>query len=780
MKRLLSALYFGVYNKSYVGFEDLYIWTSNQQNEGNPITIMLNKADNCWVSGVEMYRCIEWHIGIYNDSHHNTVVGCYLHGDWHSCGGEGYGIAFHTHGDYVARNNLIENNIVRHMRHAIVPQYCAWYNVFGYNYTTDCDGINQCIPCEEEDFDFHGHNGPKGNLVEGNNCDILAFDDEHDNNFELNTLFRNSADKFQLDYGGYSTQFSQNLIGNRFNSKHIQCTNWEYRYILDNEYMIDLFSTAGNYQELASNQVSYYYDSKPEFMPSYNWPYDPGTANPARARYDHSSTHNTVPAGWDHYVFDDPYSLDCYYYDHRIPFYGNSAKEVGIIFTSLDHNVSDDIDVVIKRASDNQTVYNSNEDLMGNLVPNRVFMGHFFMGGVWNIEGLRSYEGDVLVEIYHDGQFLISAQVPFDNDCKPPIHIPLKNGNGDDIPSAYFRRHGSSTYSEYLSLGCTARIYPNGVFDDNASFSYCISACIQKWEENRWQFVQTLDVVDNYIDLRNLNIGYDHALRLVLDGSMTCQGIANQRWFDRYRIGYSFSRYEIPIRPGNGGCPTLYVNGNLENTLLPFGEDQTEDVSESILLKTPIDPEDDTVTLKVVEPRNNVNYFDHMELMAVGHPKNVKIGLTTSGEVFGYSNDNIHCSNLRDLPFTLSEGDTLKVDPEDYDVVVDTTTYLVLTHCIHGFEDDDKGEVDALSGDDGDIVDKDGTHEELHTSYLEITDVGEDGAVDVVASDDIEIHEISIVKEEDLQRFTLDMEYCTIRNAVVKRIRRRTAPAEQY
>ena len=116
-----------------------------------------------------------------------------------------------------------------------------------------------------------------------------------------------------------------------------------------------------------------------------------------------------------------------------------------------------------------------------------------------------------------------------------------------------------------------------------------------------------------------------------------------------------------------------------------------------------------------------------MELMAVGHPKNVKIGLTTSGEVFGYSNDNIYCSNLRDLPFTLSEGDTLKVDPEDYDVVVDTTTYLVLTHCIHGSEDEDKGEVDALSGDGGDVVRCGRHHEELHTSYLEITDVGEDG-----------------------------------------------------
>ena len=152
----------------------------------------------------------------------------------------------------------------------------------------------------------------------------------------------------------------------------------------------------------------------------------------------------------------------------------------------------------------------------------------------------------MLVEIYHDGQFLISAQVPFDNDSKPPIHIPLKKGNGEYIKSTYFSRRGGSTYSEYLSLGCTARIYPNGVFDDNASTSYCISACIQKWEENRWQFVQTLDVVDNYIDLRNLNIGYDHALRLVLDGSMTCQGLPIQRWFDRYRIGYSFQQVRNP------------------------------------------------------------------------------------------------------------------------------------------------------------------------------------------------------------------------------------------
>ena len=241
---------------------------------------------------------------------------CYIWEDWYNQGGEGYGISFSTYGGGYIHHCLIENNVVVNVRHSIVVQYDTEYNVFGYNYTangrgTYVDDLGIHHRLDEEDFDFHGQGSNGKNLVEGNNCEYFSIDTEHGNNGMLNTLMRNSISDFHIQGSALEPQYHQNIVGCKLD--HVS-VNPMYDVAIANNILLVEYTENGGYNNMPSSQASYYCDSKPGFMPSDNWPYDPGTANPAKSRYHSSSGFSAVPAGWDHYSFEEPYSLDCYYY----------------------------------------------------------------------------------------------------------------------------------------------------------------------------------------------------------------------------------------------------------------------------------------------------------------------------------------------------------------------------------------------------------------------------------------------------------------------------------
>ncbi len=181
-----------------VGFEDFKISSNGDQNTH----FSFNRAADCWISGVESYNPGIEHIGI-SASSYIEVRGCYLYEAKHVCtGGEGYGIVLANH----STDCLIEDNIIRRLRHSMIACIGANRNVFGYNFSCDRHAQDQdpvyhiCYDQNgvEPDMLFHGRFS-YANLIEGNVVDAIAAEVVHGMNGPYNTIFRNRA-KSDLAY----------------------------------------------------------------------------------------------------------------------------------------------------------------------------------------------------------------------------------------------------------------------------------------------------------------------------------------------------------------------------------------------------------------------------------------------------------------------------------------------------------------------------------------------------------------------------------------------------
>jgi type IX secretion system substrate protein/pectate lyase-like protein len=167
-------------------------------------------AVNCWVSGVESDKMIGAHIIIYR-SCHCLVTGCYLHDAYAYDGSSthGYGIVLGGH----ACEIKVENNIIRHLRHAIMCKEGANGNVIGYNYCVDT--YRSEFPNDYgADLMCHGHY-PYANLFEGNMVQNIQLDQTYGPSGPWNTFFRNRADGYGILMSSGSVQSdSGNFVGN--------------------------------------------------------------------------------------------------------------------------------------------------------------------------------------------------------------------------------------------------------------------------------------------------------------------------------------------------------------------------------------------------------------------------------------------------------------------------------------------------------------------------------------------------------------------------------------
>lgn len=169
--------------------------TGYQGYWGNNIAI--RRGTNCWVKGVESEYTFRNHITL-EYAHNNTISGVYFH-DANDYGGGGYGYGV---GVWDSSNNLVENNIFRHVRHAVTISDRSWFNVIAYNYSRErystVDVLGQFhLVTDWSDIAIHGeatntwnreHNKPiepgrtpTYNLIEGNNLEYLCVDATHIN-----------------------------------------------------------------------------------------------------------------------------------------------------------------------------------------------------------------------------------------------------------------------------------------------------------------------------------------------------------------------------------------------------------------------------------------------------------------------------------------------------------------------------------------------------------------------------------------------------------------------
>ncbi len=289
--------------KENVGIENLAIERLDI-GEGNHI-IFTNTA-NCWVWNIESKKTVKSHIWAFN-SLHLQIQDSYFHQSYnYGGGGHGYGVTLGAH----VTHCLVENNIFKTLRHAMMVKEGANGNVFAYNYSIDPTWTNFfSIPA---DISVHGHY-PYMNLFEGNIVQKISCTDFWGPAGPGNTFFRNRIETLNLSIEDYSHE--QNLIGNEMtnfiNGVFIEFTVNNTLVHGNNENGNISWSTDINSQMLPN---SYYLN---QFWMDYDFPsIGPEFAlnegsNPAKDRYDNQAINSCYTGRskkYEDYVFPDDFA----------------------------------------------------------------------------------------------------------------------------------------------------------------------------------------------------------------------------------------------------------------------------------------------------------------------------------------------------------------------------------------------------------------------------------------------------------------------------------------
>lgn len=193
------------------GVSCLKLERTNTSTTANGYNIHFNYASGCCVYGVESNKSQASHCMIGTSSH-ITVSGCYFHDAYlyDGSGTKGYGITLNSHSCYC----LIENNILKHLRHAMMTKLGANGNVFAYNYSLETfrNGSMEYPQDYCGDISLHGHYS-FSNLFEGNIIQNLMIDDYWGPSGPYNTFFRNRVEHYGFVMSPGQTN-NQNICGN--------------------------------------------------------------------------------------------------------------------------------------------------------------------------------------------------------------------------------------------------------------------------------------------------------------------------------------------------------------------------------------------------------------------------------------------------------------------------------------------------------------------------------------------------------------------------------------
>ncbi|MCX6145962.1 MAG: glycosyl hydrolase family 28-related protein, partial [Candidatus Kapabacteria bacterium] len=154
-----------------VSIECVSIERLDEPKSGAGYNIYLGYAVNCKISGIESNKSVGSHCMI-EASANNYVCNSYFHDafTYDGTGTRGYGVTLGYH----CNLNLIENNVFKHLRHAMMVKQGANANVFAYNYSLE-PNRSEPIADFSGDISLHGHY-PFGNLFEGNICQNIIID----------------------------------------------------------------------------------------------------------------------------------------------------------------------------------------------------------------------------------------------------------------------------------------------------------------------------------------------------------------------------------------------------------------------------------------------------------------------------------------------------------------------------------------------------------------------------------------------------------------------------
>jgi len=280
-------------------------------------TIHLRHAVNCWIKGVHSEQTCRHHVMAYKCAR-LYIHGCYFHDARHfGRFGYGYGVLL----TFGTTNCLIENNIFDKLRHAMVVQEGANFNVFSFNYSykqywmlyenelggwewiadfidifpfrAPTCGYMGVPPYCGGDICIHG-NYPFTNLFEHNWVTMIVADGEHEAEEEdvangvYNTFFRNivygdeheSPNAIKLhdspDYEVGCCMSSQDRAAPIEATGNNGSNSVDYfGYYNGSSVMYGhlLFNPGGYYEYDAHyDAASLFYNSEPDFKSGYSWP----------------------------------------------------------------------------------------------------------------------------------------------------------------------------------------------------------------------------------------------------------------------------------------------------------------------------------------------------------------------------------------------------------------------------------------------------------------------------------------------------------------------------
>jgi hypothetical protein len=183
--------------------------------EGQTSNIYFDNVVNSWVWGVASEKCNFAHVTL-NSSAHITVSGCYFSEAFgYGGGGKGYGVMTQI----TSSDCLVEDNIFKTLRHAMILQAGANGNVYAYNYSIDPYRDNFIVSNSVGDFALHG-NWTYANLFEGNVGQNLMVDNSHGKNGDCNTFFKNKLESWGIMvFPGAGDAI--NFVGNEVTNKSL-------------------------------------------------------------------------------------------------------------------------------------------------------------------------------------------------------------------------------------------------------------------------------------------------------------------------------------------------------------------------------------------------------------------------------------------------------------------------------------------------------------------------------------------------------------------------------
>lgn len=278
-----------------VNIECLSIERLDEPKSGAGYNIFLVYALNCKISGIESNKSVGSHCMIELSSN-NYVCNSYFHDafTFDGTGTRGYGVTLGHHCNF----NLIENNVFKRLRHAMMVKQGANANVFAYNYSLE-PNRSEPIADFSGDISLHGHY-PFGNLFEGNICQNIIIDHFWGPSGDYNTFFRNRAENYGIIMTTNSTTGGKNTSNQNFIANEV--TN--NTFLRGNYTLVDTghFEMANNIKgkitpsKIDSNYLvksCYLGNSKPKFWdnlilyPPIGYPNKlTENSNPAKRRFD--------------------------------------------------------------------------------------------------------------------------------------------------------------------------------------------------------------------------------------------------------------------------------------------------------------------------------------------------------------------------------------------------------------------------------------------------------------------------------------------------------------